>query len=648
MEHEVVDQKEINELLAKVDLESNYRSLEGSWALVVKIIAISMSLYQLYTAVFGILPAQLQRTWHLGFALLQIFLLYPSPGKRDAKKMSTMAPLDVIFAILGAGVNLYWIIGYQGILLRAGDQTTLDLVVGAIAILLVLEASRRIVGMPITIIATAALIYCYAGPYLPGFLAHRGFSVERIIAHMFYTTEGILGSPISVSSTFVFLFIMFGTVLEKTGIGQFIIDLANAIAGRAVGGPAKVAVIASAMQGTVSGSSVANVVGTGTFTIPLMKSIGYNPDFAGAVEAAASTGGQIMPPIMGAAAFLMAEFTGIPYARIALAGVLPALLYFSGVGIGVHLEARRTGLEGLPEERVPKFWRVVRAQGYLISPLLALIFIMASGSTPNKAALIAMALALLITAFSARTRLSVKDLIEILESAARGALSVAAATAAAGMIVGTITLTGLGLKMGNGLVALAGGNLYLTMFLTMIASLILGMGTPTTANYIITSTIAAPALIKLGVPMLAAHMFVFYFGIVADITPPVALAAYAGSGIAKGNPLRTGINATKLAIGAFLIPYMFVMSPQLLLIDVTFLGAIRMTVGALAGMLAVEAGVQGWFVKQTNILERVLLVVAGLLMIDPGVTSDMIGIPLFLAIFLIQRAMLRRERKAAA
>jgi TRAP transporter 4TM/12TM fusion protein len=646
MKHDVIDQKELDELLAKVDLESNYRSLDGTWALIVKLIAISMSLFQLYTAIFGILPSQLQRTWHLGFALLQIYLLYPAPGKRDAKRMTTIALMDIVFALLGAGVNLYWITNYQGLLLRAGDQTTLDLVVGAIAILLVLEASRRIVGMPITIIASLALVYCYAGPYLPGFLAHRGFSIERIIAHMFYTTEGIIGTPISVSSTFVFLFIMFGVVLEKTGIGQFIIDLANAIAGRAVGGPAKVAVIASAMQGTVSGSSVANVVGTGSFTIPLMKSIGYKADFAGAVEAAASTGGQIMPPIMGAAAFLMAEFTGIPYARIVLAGVIPAVLYFSGVGIGVHLEARRTGLKGLPEDRVPKLWRVIRTQGYLITPLLALIAIMASGATPNKAALVAMASAIVVTAFSRQTRLSIKDLIGILENAARGALSVVAATAAAGMIVGMITLTGLGLKLGNGLVALAGGNLYFTMFLTMIASLILGMGAPTTANYIITSTIAAPALIKLGVPLLAAHMFVFYFGIVADITPPVALAAYAGAGISKGNPMRTGINATKLAIGAFLIPYMFVMSPELLLIDVTFLGAIRVALGALIGMLALEAAVQGWLVKQTNVIERILLAAAGLMMIDPGVVSDMVGLPLFLAIFLFQRMVIRREQKA--
>ncbi|HHV57355.1 MAG TPA: TRAP transporter permease [Firmicutes bacterium] len=641
-EFKELTEKDIEEVRAKVDMESNYRRLAGTWARVIRCLAIAMSVYQLYTAVFGVLPAQLQRTWHLGFALALIFLLYPS-NRKSRQAFVSMYWVDVVLALLGAGVNLYWIINYQDILMRAGDATKPDLVVGAIAVLLVLEAARRIVGLPITAIAALFVLYAYVGPYLPGFLSHRGFSVERIISHMFFTTEGILGIPLGVSSTFVFLFILFGAFLEKTGIGQFIIDLANAVAGRAVGGPAKVAVIASAMQGTISGSSVANVVGTGSFTIPLMKSIGYKANFAGAVEAAASTGGQIMPPIMGAAAFLMAEFTGIPYARVALAAVIPALLYFTGVGIGVHLEARRTGLTGLPEEQVPRLGKVLRERGLLLIPILGLIVIMASGATPTKAALLAMVLAILVSSISPKTRLKPKDILDALEQGARGALGVAAATAAAGMIIGSVTLTGLGLKLANGLVTLAHGNLLLTMFFAMIASLILGMGSPTTANYVITSTIASPALIHLGVPLLAAHMFVFYFGIVADLTPPVALAAYAGAGIAKGEPMATGVNATKLAIGAFLVPYIFVMSPQLLLINTTVFGALRVALGAVIGMLALEAAVQGWLLKQAGLPERVALALGGLMLIDPGSLTDIIGLTLFVVIYLLQRGSARRQ-----
>ncbi|BCV25903.1 TRAP transporter permease [Gelria sp. Kuro-4] len=641
-EFKELTEKDIEEVRAKVDMESNYRRLAGTWARVIRCLAVAMSVYQLYTAVFGVLPAQLQRTWHLGFALALIFLLYPS-NRKSRRAFVSMYWLDVVLALLGAGVNLYWIINYQDILMRAGDATKPDLVVGAIAVLLVLEAARRIVGLPITAIAALFVLYAYVGPYLPGFLSHRGFSVERIISHMFFTTEGILGIPLGVSSTFVFLFILFGAFLEKTGIGQFIIDLANAVAGRAVGGPAKVAVIASAMQGTISGSSVANVVGTGSFTIPLMKSIGYKANFAGAVEAAASTGGQIMPPIMGAAAFLMAEFTGIPYARVALAAVIPALLYFTGVGIGVHLEARRTGLTGLPEEQVPRLGKVLRERGLLLIPILGLIVIMASGATPTKAALLAMVLAILVSSISPKTRLKPKDVLDALEQGARGALGVAAATAAAGMIIGSVTLTGLGLKLANGLVTLAHGNLLLTMFFAMIASLILGMGSPTTANYVITSTIASPALIHLGVPLLAAHMFVFYFGIVADLTPPVALAAYAGAGIAKGEPMATGVNATKLAIGAFLVPYIFVMSPQLLLINTTVFGALRVAVGAVIGMLALEAAVQGWLLKQAGLPERAALALGGLMLIDPGSLTDIVGLTLFVVIYLLQRGSARRQ-----
>ncbi|HHY92754.1 MAG TPA: TRAP transporter fused permease subunit, partial [Firmicutes bacterium] len=359
--------------------------------------------------------------------------------------------------------------------------------------------------------------------------------------------------------------------------------------------------------------------------------------------AAASTGGQIMPPIMGAAAFLMAEFIGVPYARVALSAVIPAILYFTGVGIGVHLEARRTGLRGLAADKVPRLGRVLRERGLLLIPVLGLIIIMTTGATPTKAALAGILLGLIVSSFSPRTRIKPKDILDALEEGARGALGVAAATAAAGMIVGSVTLTGLGLKMANGLVALAHGNLLLTMFFTMIASLILGMGSPTTANYVITSTISAPALVHLGVPVLAAHMFVFYFGIIADLTPPVALAAYAGAGIAKGDPMATGVNATKLAIGAFLVPYIFVLSPQLLLINVTLLGAFRVALGAIIGMLSLEAAIQGWLLKEASILERLALAAGGLLLIEPGILTDIIGLTLFGVVYFVQYTSARRQ-----
>ncbi len=412
-------------------------------------------------------------------------------------------------------------------------------------------------------------MYSYFGPYFPGFLAHRGYSIQRIVSHMYFTTEGILGIPLGVSASFIFLFILFGAFLEKTGIGKLFIDIADAIAGWAAGGPAKVAVITSALEGTVSGSSVANTVGSGSFTIPMMKKLGYRPEFAGAVEAAASTGGQIMPPVMGAAAFLMAEFTNTPYIEIAKAAAIPACLYFFGIFIEVHFEAKRCGLKGMSRDQLPKFMEVLLKRGHLFVPLVAIIYVLIEGYTPTYAALVGLGLSIVAGMITKATRMSPWDIITALQAGARGAVGVAMACATAGIIVGVVTLTGIGLKMANGLVEIAGGNLFFTLFFTMITSLILGMGVPTTANYVITSTIAAPALVMLGVPMLAAHLFVFYFGIVADITPPVALAAYAGAGIAKSNPFWTGVTATKLAIGAFIIPYIFVYNPAMILIGTT-------------------------------------------------------------------------------
>ena len=625
---------EHEDLLRKYDKESDYRVLAGYGAKLISAIAITFSLFQLYTAVFGVLDAMIQRSIHVSFGFCLIFLLYPS---RKSWSRHKFHPFDVALAVLGASVPMYIVVNYQELVLRAGRVTTLDFIVGLIAIALILEATRRVVGWPMVIIATLFLIYALVGRHIPGQLAHRGVRFTSLVQHQFYTTEGIFGIPIGVSSTFIFLFILFSAYLEKTGMGEFFIDLANAVAGWASGGPAKVAVIASGCMGTISGSSVANVVGTGSFTIPMMKRLGYKGEFAGAVEATASTGGQLMPPIMGAAAFLMSEFTGIPYVRIIAAAAIPALLYYLGVWSGVHFEAKRLKLRGLNRDELPKIKDILLSRGHLLIPLLAILYLLISGRTPMKAALYAIVMSIVCSMIRKNTRISFRDIIDGLEQGARSALGVVAATACAGIIIGVVTQTGLGLKMGTTLVDLAGGRLFLTLFFTMLTSLILGMGVPTTANYVITSTIAAPALLLMDIPILAAHLFAFYFGIIADVTPPVALAAFAGSGIAKSNPLRTGINAFKLAIAAFLVPYVFVYNPSMILIDVTAGGMIVMIITSIIGIIGVASAVSAFLITEQSLLERVIFFVGGLSMVVPGTYTDAIGIALLLVGFFIQK-----------
>ena len=626
------------EFLRKVDKESDYRVLTGFFAKLIAAIAITFSVFQVYTAAFGTLDAMLQRAVHLAFALCLIFLLYPA---RVSWPRDKIHPIDVVFAILGAAAPLYIVIFYKQLVMRAGLVTTTDYIVGIIAIILILEAVRRVVGIPMVCVAILFLVYALYGRQLPGVLAHRGADLPTLVQHLFYTTEGIFGIPLGVSSTFIFLFILFGAFLEKTGLGQLFIDLSNAVAGWAAGGPAKVAVIASALEGTVSGSSVANTAGSGSFTIPMMKKLGYEPEFAGAVEATASTGGQLMPPIMGAAAFLMAEFIGMPYFRIVTAAIIPSLLYYFGVWTQVHFEAKRLGLRGMSRDELPKIGDVLREKGHLLVPLLALIYLLAKGYTPMRAALVAIVLTIGCAMLKKNTRISFFDIVEGLEKGARGALGVVAATACAGIIVGVVTLTGLGLRLGSVLVDIADGKLFLTLVFTMLTSIILGMGVPTTANYVITSTIAAPALIMMDVPVLAAHMFVFYFGIIADVTPPVALAAFVGAGIAKANPLKTGIQATKLAIAAFLVPYIFVYNPSLLLIDVNAVDMILMSITAIVGIIGVGAGMEGFFLMDLTVIERVIFFVGGLLLVIPGLQTDIVGFSLLAIGYIMQR------RKAA-
>ena len=664
-----VDQKELEAIMAKYDRESATRSFvqEKKWLTVGKVIGlicIIFSLIQLYAAFTAKIPATQLRPLHLGFVMMLAFLLYPAA--KGMKRVNRLPWYDVALAALAMACCLYIALQHVELAMRSGKYNSVDVTVGIILILLLAECCRRVVGLPILIIATVFVLYAFFGRQMPGFLAHRGFNLTRIVSHLVFTTEGIMGTPLGASATFIFLFVLFGAFLETTHVGQFFIDLSNSIAGHRRGGPAKVSVLSSALMGTVSGSSVANTVGTGSFTIPMMKKLGYRGEFAGAVEAAASTGGQIMPPVMGAAAFLMAESVGISYTEIAKAAIIPALLYFSGIWIIVELEARKFGLRGLSKEEMPVLGKIFVERGYLIIPLIVIIGFLCAGYTPIYAALIGIAAAALcgmvrrIHAFMLLKKVTAaaegnvtedysqegrtlgealkktgRDIITSLEGGARNVIGVAIACGMAGIIVGMITLTGLGLKMGNGLVEIAGGRQLLTLMLTMIASIILGMGVPTTANYLITSTIMAPAVIAVmgwsnadTYMVLTAHMFTFYFGIVADITPPVALAAMAGSAIAKSKPMLTGFNAVKLAIAAFLIPYMFVYNPEMLMINAQWYDVLRIAVTALIGMFGIGAALEGYYSRHAHLLQRIMFLVGGLMLVEPGLWTDICGIGL--------------------
>ncbi|SDH74134.1 TRAP transporter, 4TM/12TM fusion protein [Planococcus glaciei] len=650
-----ISEEKQKEILQKYDPESNTRDLSGIAKHLVFFGLLAFSLFQLYTAIDGQLTAYLQRSIHLGFALSLIFLLFPAVKRKgDRRKVPFY---DYLLALLAVAVGAYWPIMYDDLVFRVGRVTEMDLVVGILAIVLTLEATRRAVGLPITIISSLFLAYAFWGPYFPGFLKHRGQDLDSTVQLMFYTTDGILGTPLAVSATFIFVYLLFGAFLVKTGVGEYFNDLSVSLAGHLIGGPAKVAIFSSALQGTISGSSVANVVTSGAYTIPMMKKLGYNKEFAGAVEATSSTGGQIMPPIMGAAAFLMVEFIGgISYWDIAKAAAIPALLYFSGVWIMTHFEAKRVGLRGLTKDELPDRREVLK-KIHLLLPIVIIIVFLMVGVPTMHAALYGILATILVSAINKETRLSLKDMIHALVDGARTALAVGAATAAAGIIVGVVVKTGLGLSLANGLISASGGSILLTLFFTMLAAIVLGMGSPTTANYVITSTIAAPAIITLlmldepagaAVPMviaISAHLFVFYFGIIADITPPVALAAFAASGISGGEPIRTGIIASKLAAAAFIIPYMFVLSPSLLMIDTTWLELIWVVATAFAGMIALGAGLIGFWYRKLTWIERILALVTGLALVYPEGIFSYVGVVVFIVLWAIQWTA--RDKKAS-
>lgn len=650
---ETLSAEQQQQLLQRYDNESNVRDVTGIIKWIIYFGLLAFTLFQLYTAIFGQFTAYIQRSIHLAFGLTFIFLLFPSRKKKPKAKIPFY---DYIFAIVAAGTGFYWTINYERLMKSLGTITQMDFIVGLIVILLVLEAARRAVGLPIAIIAVCFLAYAFVGPYLPSAIAHRGQSLESLVNLMYYSTDGILGTPISVSATYIFAFLLFGAFLVKTGVGDYFNDLAISIAGKLTGGPAKVAVFSSALQGTISGSSVANVVTSGSYTIPLMKRLGYKKEFAGAVEAAASTGGQLMPPIMGAAAFLMVEFIGrgITYWDIAKSAIIPAILYFSGIWIMTHFEAKKLGLRGLRDEEMPERKKVFKKL-YLLAPIILIIIVMMSGIPVIKAALYGIIACIIVGIMNRDVKFGIKQLIDALVDGARTALGVVAATACAGIIVGVVVQTGLGLSLASSLVDLAGGKILLTLILVMIASLILGMGAPTTANYVITATIAAPAIIMLLAPdtpqsavplvvVLSAHFFVFYFGIIADITPPVALAAFAASGISGGDPIKTGVNSAKLAIAAFIIPYMIIYSPQLLMIDVTLLELIWVVFTAIMGMIAIGAGIIGYWYRKINWIERIIVIVSGLAMVYPESMSDIIGLIIFGIMFIIQLATKNKQQ----
>lgn len=637
--------------MEKYDRESVTRHLSGAPKWAIFAICIIFSLVQLYAAFTGRVAATQLRPLHLGFVMMLVFLIYPVTKKARRDRLPV---LDLLLAALAMGVCLYIALQHVELANRINKNTPLDLWVGGILIVLLFECCRRVVGLPIMCVAAVFLLYAYFGQYMPGDLQHRGYSVKRIITQLVFTTEGIMGTPLGASSTFIFLFVLFGSFLERTEVGNFFIDFANSLAGHKRGGPAKVAVVASALEGTVSGSSVANTVGSGSFTIPMMKKLGYRKEFAAAVEATASTGGQIMPPIMGAAAFLMAESVGVSYLEVVKAALIPAILYFVGIYIIIEFEARKYGLVGMNREDMPPFWPLIRKNGYLILPLLVILVFLGVGYTPIFAALVGCASCVLCDiirhiiigvngAMEARRERKQAmsaariagdvamqtgiDVVASLDKGARSVLGVAVACGMAGIIVGMITLTGIGLTLGNSLTALAGGNKYLTLVFTMLASIILGMGVPTTANYLITSTIMAGTVMKVvGCGMLAAHLFVFYFGIIADITPPVALAAMAGAAIAKSNPFKTGLNAVKLAIAAFLVPYIFVFNPKMLLIDASWLDIVQIILTSVIGMVGIAAALEGYFTRHAHLLQRLMFLAGGLLLIEPGLATDILGV----------------------
>lgn len=599
------------------------------------VVALSMSVFHLYTAFTGSLDALLQRSIHLGFVFALTFLT----SRRGSK--ANIAGLLVNLACLVAALLTisYIIVDYHQIVSRTPFVTPLtpmQYVCGVLAILLVLETARRNLGWPLPLLALVFLAYSFLGPYMPGILAHRGVSLRRLIDFLYLGADGIFGIPLGVSATYVFLFILFGSFLTESGAGKFFMDLASGLLGHVRGGPGLVAVGSSSLFGSISGSAVANVVGTGTFTIPLMKRLGFKKEFAGAVEAVASTGGQIMPPVMGAAAFIVAEIIGIPYIKLCLHAVLPAVLFYFAVGVTVYLEAGKQGLEGLPRHELPNVWTVLGEGGHLLLPIIVIVGFLVSGYTAIKAGLYGLISVIIASMVKKETRMDIRGILRALEEGARTAIPVVSACSCAGIIIGVVMYTGLGVRFGSILMWLSRGKPAMALILSMLGALVLGMALPTSAAYIVQASLAAPALIEMGFGRIQAHLFLFYFAVISCITPPVAMAAYAAAGLAEADPMKTGFTAFRVGIAAYIIPFMFAYNAALILLGqpAELLIAVPSAVIGVASLAAASAG---WFLTKASITERLALAGSAILLIKPGVVTDLIGLVLLSTIFVIQK-----------
>ncbi len=655
---------DLDEVMRKYDRESATRIWEGTPKIIITVIMTLFSLYCLYMTLFSTALPEVRLTLFVGCIIILGFLTYPA--KKGHVRVNSLPWYDIVLMLVGSACFFYFAINAFTLIQLATRIEPIHVIIGVIGILVLIELCRRCVGIPILCVVAALLIYTFYNQlsYNPSFFS----ALKNVVYKLFYTTSGVIGTPINVCFTYIVLFIIFGAFLERTGIASFFIDFANRVAGWSSGGPAKVAVISSALCGMVSGSSVGNTVTTGSVTIPMMKKTGYKPEFAGAVEAAASTGGQIMPPIMGAAAFLMAEYMDLPYAEVAVKAILPAILYFSGIFIAVHLEAKKLGLQGIPRTELPK-WGYLLRNLYLILPLVLLVWLVSSGAKTMATSAALSILASFIIGFIHLLATNIRQMngqgfgkilwltvkasllsaIDALAAGAKGAITVAVACAMAGMIAGCITVTGLASILINAIVQLAGNATIVGLVLTMLCCIVLGMGVPTTANYCIMASTCAPILIQLGFSPVAAHFFVFYFGIVADITPPVALAAYAGSAIAKSNPMKTGINATKLAIAAFIVPYIFAYNPSMLFVgNVEWYDVLLISVTALLGLFGIAAALNGHLYRKIPMVLRLALVAGGLGMMIPGLTSDLIGLAVVAAIVVFQYISGKKQAASAA
>ena len=636
-------QQQLNDIMRKYDKESATRIWEGTPKTIVRCVMAAFSLYCIWSTLFSRAGIEIRLTAFTGLIIIMGYLTYPI--SKHHVRPNYLPWYDILLMVAGAGCFFYYCFSYKSlvmVLTSASKMTPMFITIGVIGLLVVAELCRRCVGLPILCIVGALLIYTFS----------TGLSLKRVMYTLFYSTSGVLGTPVQTCAKFIVVFIIFGAFLERTGISNFFIDFANRVAGASAGGPAKVAVISSALCGMVSGSSVGNTVTTGSVTIPMMKRTGYKPEFAGAVEAAASTGGQIMPPIMGAAAFLMAEYMGITYGEVALRAILPAVLYFTGIFIAVHLEAKKLGLRGIDKSSLP-LWSSLLQKLYLLLPLVLLVWLVSTNTRSMAySATLAILAAIIVSLFNKESRITPAKILEALEAGGKGVITVAVACCMAGIISGCITVTGLASELINTIVSISKSvtmidPTIIALFLTMLCCIVLGMGVPTTANYCIMASTCAPILITIGVPKIAAHFFVFYFGIVADITPPVALAAYAGSAIAESNPMKTGINATKLAIAAFIVPYIFCLNTSMLLVDASALQVAEIIITSLLGIFGVAACMNGHLFDAIPWPLRVVLGIAGIVTMYPTMITDVVGLAVMAVIFAIQYFTAKKAKAAA-